>query len=31
VDIVVDGSIHKGMPYSFYHGKTGGILNTNSS
>ena len=24
VDIVVDSSIQKGMPYSFYHGRTGG-------
>merc|ERR1712217_620699 len=29
VDIVVDGSIHKGMPYSFYHGKTGIVFNVN--
>merc|ERR1712194_224701 len=28
-DIVVDGSIHKGMPYSFYHGKTGIVFNVN--
>merc|ERR1712087_575082 len=26
---VVDGSIHKGMPYSFYHGKTGIVFNVN--
>merc|ERR1712007_422539 len=29
VDIVVDGSIHKGMPYSFYHGKAGIVFNVN--
>merc|ERR1712060_771035 len=29
VDIVVDGSIHKGMPYSFYHGKSGVVFNVN--
>lgn len=23
VDIIADGSIHKGMPHKFYHGKTG--------
>merc|ERR1711953_1609256 len=29
VDIVVDGSIQKGMPYSFYHGRTGVVFNVN--
>lgn len=29
VDIVVDGSIHKGMPYKWYHGKTGQVFNVN--
>jgi large subunit ribosomal protein L21e len=29
VDIVVDGSIHKGMPYKFYHGRTGRVFNVN--
>ncbi len=27
VDIVVDGSVHKGMPYKFYHGRTGRVWN----
>ncbi|EEA06250.1 60S ribosomal protein L21, putative [Cryptosporidium muris RN66] len=27
VDIVVDSSIHKGMPYHFYHGRTGIVYN----
>ena len=27
VDILVDGSIHKGMPHKFYHGKTGRVFN----
>ncbi|RVD90777.1 60S ribosomal protein L21 [Tubulinosema ratisbonensis] len=27
VDIIVDPSIHKGMPYKYYHGKTGRIYN----
>ncbi|KAH8739354.1 60s ribosomal protein L21 [Cryptosporidium ryanae] len=27
VDIVVDASIHKGMPYQFYHGRTGVVYN----
>ncbi|CUV06671.1 unnamed protein product [Cryptosporidium hominis] len=27
VDIVVDSSIHKGMPYHFYHGRTGVVYN----
>merc|ERR1712129_470656 len=31
VDIVVDGSIHKGMPFSFYHGRTGQVFNVNRS
>jgi len=29
VDIVVDGSVQKGMPYSFYHGRTGVVFNVN--
>ena len=27
VDIVVDGSVHKGMPYKYYHGRTGRVWN----
>merc|ERR1719333_276016 len=27
VDIIADGSIHKGMPHKFYHGKTGRVFN----
>jgi large subunit ribosomal protein L21e len=27
VDIIGDGSIHKGMPHKFYHGKTGRVFN----
>ena len=27
VDIKVDGSVHKGMPYKFYHGRTGKVFN----
>ncbi|ODV89225.1 hypothetical protein CANCADRAFT_58210 [Tortispora caseinolytica NRRL Y-17796] len=27
VDIKVNGSIHKGMPHKFYHGKTGVVFN----
>jgi large subunit ribosomal protein L21e len=29
VDIVVNGAIHKGMPYKYYHGKTGRVFNVN--
>ena len=29
VDIVVDGSIHKGMPHNLYHGRTGRVFNVN--
>jgi large subunit ribosomal protein L21e len=29
VDIVVDGSIHAGMPHLFYHGRTGQVFNVN--
>ena len=29
VDIVVDGSAHKGMPYKIYQGKTGKVFNVN--
>jgi large subunit ribosomal protein L21e len=27
VDIKVDPSIHKGMPFKFYHGRTGVVFN----
>eukprot|EP01069_Polyplicarium_translucidae_P003940 Polyplicarium_translucidae@DN2454_c0_g1_i1.p6 len=27
VDIVVDPSVHRGMPYHFYHGRTGVVYN----
>ena len=27
VDIIADGSIHKGMPHKYYHGKTGRVFN----
>ena len=27
VDILADGSIHKGMPHKCYHGKTGRVFN----
>ena len=27
VDIIADGSIHKGMPHKYYHGKTGRVYN----
>lgn len=29
VDIKVDGAIHKGMPYKYYHGRTGTAFNIN--
>ncbi len=29
VDIVVDGATHKGMPYKYYHGRTGRVFNVN--
>ena len=29
VDIVVDSSVQKGMPYSFYHGRSGVVFNVN--
>lgn len=29
VDVVVDGAIHKGMPYKWYHGRTGRVFNVN--
>ena len=29
VDIVVDPSIQKGMPYGFYHGRSGVVFNVN--
>lgn len=31
VDIIVDGSVHKGMPHKLYHGKTGRVFNVNPS
>ena len=27
VDVIADGSIHKGMPHKYYHGKTGQVFN----
>mmetsp|Transcript_10927 Transcript_10927/g.11347 ORF Transcript_10927/g.11347 Transcript_10927/m.11347 type:complete len:160 (-) Transcript_10927:64-543(-) len=29
VDIKVDSSVHKGMPFKFYHGRTGVVFNIN--
>lgn len=29
VDVIVDGSIHKGMPYKYYHGRSGTVFNVN--
>mmetsp|Transcript_10337 Transcript_10337/g.14488 ORF Transcript_10337/g.14488 Transcript_10337/m.14488 type:complete len:159 (+) Transcript_10337:98-574(+) len=29
VDVIVDGSIHKGMPHKTYHGRTGRVFNVN--
>ncbi|KAJ1438162.1 ribosomal protein L21e-domain-containing protein [Ochromonadaceae sp. CCMP2298] len=29
VDIKVDSSIHKGMPFKYYHGRTGVVFNVN--
>ena len=31
VDIVINSSVHKGMPYKYYHGKTGKIFNISKS
>merc|ERR1739838_68618 len=31
VDIITDGSIHKGMPHKFYHGKTGKVFDVTGS
>ncbi|TEB18078.1 hypothetical protein C9890_0472 [Perkinsus sp. BL_2016] len=31
VDIIADSSIHKGMPYQFYHGRTGIIFDVTKS
>merc|ERR1711879_804974 len=31
VDIVVDPSIQKGMPYSYYHGRSGVVFNVNKN
>jgi large subunit ribosomal protein L21e len=29
VDVKVDASQHKGMPFKFYHGRTGKVFNVN--
>ncbi len=29
VDVVVDGAVHKSMPYKYYHGRTGTVFNVN--
>jgi large subunit ribosomal protein L21e len=29
VDIVGNGAVHKGMPFKFYHGRTGRVFNVN--
>jgi large subunit ribosomal protein L21e len=29
VDVAVDGATHKGMPYQYYHGRTGTVFNVN--
>ena len=29
VDVIADGSIHKGMPHKYYHGKTGRVFDVN--
>merc|ERR1712196_612207 len=31
VDVLVDSSIHKGLPHYYYHGRTGRIFNLNKS
>ena len=31
VDILADGSIHKGMPHKYYHGKTGRVFNVTAA
>jgi len=31
VDVAMNSSIHKGMPYKYYHGKTGKIFNISKS
>mmetsp|Transcript_20948 Transcript_20948/g.37108 ORF Transcript_20948/g.37108 Transcript_20948/m.37108 type:complete len:162 (+) Transcript_20948:76-561(+) len=31
VDIKADGSIHKGMPYKYYHGRTGVVFNVSKT
>merc|ERR1712078_257573 len=31
VDVIADGSIHKGMPHKYYHGKTGKVFNVTAS
>lgn len=31
VDIVANGAIHKGMPYRYYHGRTGRVWNITKS
>lgn len=30
VDIIVNGAIHRGMPFNFYHGRTGRVFNVNN-
>ena len=29
VDVITNGSVHKGMPFKFYHGKTGRVFDVN--
>ena len=29
VDIITDGSMHKGMPFKYYHGRTAQVFNVN--
>merc|ERR1712224_702861 len=31
VDVIADGSIHKGMPHKYYHGKTGRVFNVTAT
>lgn len=31
VDIKVDGAIHRGMPYKYFHGRTGVVFNVTKS
>src|ERR1700688_469871 len=30
VDVVVDGAVHKSMPYKYYHRRTGTVFNVNA-